>query len=521
MKNSRFFKKVLAIVVSLSLALSCSIPAFAAEDAQGAGMLEDLIKINTTSVGSLTAYLTDLLNNWSKNADSIKSIKFSDAFGSITELFRLLPDQNINTSEQAGSISKFGFDGKAITLDTLKESMFLLSPRFENMAVDTLLGSDNIETLKKALDEALNLIPTIPGAGIDRSLLTQIEDRLFEAFENAGVFKEGSETELNIVKKVLNVINEALVGREAYKASDLLNAIKAEVEKYLGENNDMTGDQLIKLIFSGIESYFNSAENNGEMLPDGTPVVLTLVLNDGSEPITVDAEVGQSVDLSEIVPVREGYTFEGWFGDADFTQAVTEIVFAGDVTIYAKWKENGSDPADENPFTDVNELDYFYNPVLWAVKYNITEGTSPTKFSPENPCTRAQAMTFLWRAAGEPDVSGQYNVFSDIKPSDYYYQAVLWGVSTGLTTGTSPTTFSPNEPCTRAQIVTFLYRGSGKTAVSGATPFVDVNADAYYAKAVNWAVSERITTGTSSTTFSPDLTCTRGQIVTFLYRFVN
>ena len=155
------------------------------------------------------------------------------------------------------------------------------------------------------------------------------------------------------------------------------------------------------------------------------------------------------------------------------------------------------------------------------MKYNITEGSSPTKFSPENPCTRAQAMTFLWRAAGEPAAPSQYNMFVDIKPSDYYYQAVLWGVSLGLTNGTSATTFSPNDPCTRAQIVTLLYRGSGTTVYSGVTPFTDVPPDAYYAKAVSWAVSERITTGTSSTTFSPDLTCTRGQIVTFLYRFVN
>ncbi|MCC8079950.1 MAG: S-layer homology domain-containing protein [Oscillospiraceae bacterium] len=125
-------------------------------------------------------------------------------------------------------------------------------------------------------------------------------------------------------------------------------------------------------------------------------------------------------------------------------------------------------------------------------------------------------MTFLWRAIGSPEVSGE-NPFTDVSEDDYYYTAVLWALQNGITTGTSDTEFSPDATCTRAEIVTFLYRASGETFEAAET-FTDVSADAWYAEAVAWAAAEGITTGTSDTTFTPDASCTRGQIVTFLYR---
>jgi len=168
-------------------------------------------------------------------------------------------------------------------------------------------------------------------------------------------------------------------------------------------------------------------------------------------------------------------------------------------------------------FVDVPENAYYTPAVNWAVEKGVTKGTSATTFSPDAACTRAQIVTFLYRAAGSPAVKSTVNPFTDVTASDYYYNAVLWAVENGITTGTSETTFSPNESCTRAQCVTFLYRAVGSAATAKAS-FTDVSADAYYAPAVDWAVEKGVTTGTSATTFSPDAACTRAQIVTFLYR---
>ena len=173
-------------------------------------------------------------------------------------------------------------------------------------------------------------------------------------------------------------------------------------------------------------------------------------------------------------------------------------------------------------FDDVMDPDaYYFEPVYWAFDHNpqITKGTSDYLFSPDDGCTRAQAVTFLWRAAGEPEPTSKDNPFEDIKESDYFYKAVLWAVEKNITTGTTATTFRPNQTCTRAQIVTFLWRNENKPAPESAeNPFEDVNKTDYFADAVLWAVEKGITTGTSATTFRPDNTCTRGQIVTFLYR---
>lgn len=177
-------------------------------------------------------------------------------------------------------------------------------------------------------------------------------------------------------------------------------------------------------------------------------------------------------------------------------------------------------PGAKNPFTDVAKDQYYYEPVLWAVNHTpqITAGTSATTFSPAATCTRGQVVTFLWRAAGCPEPKSTSNPFTDVQSSDYFFKAVLWAAEKGVTAGTSATTFSPNDPCTRAHVVTFLWRANNKPAASGANPFSDVKAGEYYTDAVLWAVARNITQGTSATTFSPANPCTRGQIVTFLYR---
>ena len=184
------------------------------------------------------------------------------------------------------------------------------------------------------------------------------------------------------------------------------------------------------------------------------------------------------------------------------------------VTVETSFKLIETEP--ENPFTDISKNDYFYDAVLWAADKGITSGVTDTLFAPNASCTRAQMVTFLWRANGSPVVDYAMN-FTDVPADAYYADAVRWAVSKGITSGTSATTFAPDMTVTRAQTVTFLYRAAGTPAVSGGS-FADVDANAYYADAVAWAVAEGITSGTSATTFSPDAACTRGQIVTFLYR---
>ncbi len=178
--------------------------------------------------------------------------------------------------------------------------------------------------------------------------------------------------------------------------------------------------------------------------------------------------------------------------------------------------------ANGNPqtgvFVDVATGSYYEDAVDWAVENGITKGTDDTHFSPDGICTRAQAVTFLWRTAGSPASKTSTMPFTDVPVGSYYYDAVLWAVENGITKGTSDTTFSPNTTCSRAQIVTFLWRSEKSPAAGTANPFADVKSTAYYADAVLWAVKENITKGTTSTTFSPNADCTRAQIVTFLWR---
>ena len=174
------------------------------------------------------------------------------------------------------------------------------------------------------------------------------------------------------------------------------------------------------------------------------------------------------------------------------------------------------------PFQDVDPSAYYNVPVWWAVENQITSGMTQTTFGPENICTRAQVVTFLWRASGEPEPAAKNNPFKDVLETDYFYKAVLWAVEKGITNGISADQFAPSQSCTRAQVATFLWRSQGKpTAANTNHPFTDIKSGDYYFEAVLWAVEAGVTNGMSPTTFAPDETCTRGQIVTFLYRALN
>ncbi len=172
-------------------------------------------------------------------------------------------------------------------------------------------------------------------------------------------------------------------------------------------------------------------------------------------------------------------------------------------------------------FTDVKEGAYYVDAVNWAVDKKVTSGKTETTFAPNDSCTRAQAVTFLWRAAGSPEPTASEMTFTNVKADSYYYKAVLWAVENKITSGMSDTLFAPDATCSRSQIVTFLYRMQNSPESKAENPFTDVKADAYYANAVLWAVENGVTTGASATTFDPAGDCTRGQIVTFLYRCLS
>lgn len=244
-------------------------------------------------------------------------------------------------------------------------------------------------------------------------------------------------------------------------------------------------------------------------------------------------------------PVRSGYKFDGWYKDEQYSEKFifindTNDVMGGydrvyeDITLYAKWiknsEENQEKPSQtekplETPklsFVDVTKGQYYYDAVMWAVEEGITSGTSATTFSPDANCSRAQVVTFLHRMIASPEPAAITLPFVDVKEDAYYYKPVKWAYGSGITGGTSVNTFSPDDNCTRAQVVTFLWRTAGQPKPSGnSNPFTDVKADSYYYDAVLWAVENGITGGTSDDAFSPDNNCTRAQVVTFLYRFIN
>ena len=196
-------------------------------------------------------------------------------------------------------------------------------------------------------------------------------------------------------------------------------------------------------------------------------------------------------------------------GDGKYTFTMP----AGKVEVKATFMEDNS---VLNFFYDVPNDAFFYEAVKWAVKSGVTNGLSDTMFGPYESCTRAQIVTFLWRAAGSPEPKTASS-FTDVSASAYYAKAVAWAVENGITNGMTATMFAPDATCTRGQSVTFLYRAL-KGSASGSTNFTDVKSDAFYADAINWAVANNVTNGTSNTTFSPNADCTRAEIVTFLYR---
>ena len=253
------------------------------------------------------------------------------------------------------------------------------------------------------------------------------------------------------------------------------------------------------------DSYYTikaAAGTGGSISPSGS----VSVREGRDQTFTITPDKGYAVSNVKIdgksIGAVKSYTFE----NVRRTHTI-EVIFM---------KANGN--PQTGVFVDVATGSYYEDAVDWAVENGITQGTDDTHFVPDGICTRAQAVAFLWRAAGSPKPETCTMPFADVPAGSYYYDAVLWAVENGITKGTSDTTFNPNMTCTRAQIVAFLWRSEKSPAAGTANPFADVKSTAYYADAVLWAVKENITRGTTNTTFSPDADCTRSQIVTFLWR---
>ena len=240
----------------------------------------------------------------------------------------------------------------------------------------------------------------------------------------------------------------------------------------------------------------------------------------GSISPTGNVSVREGRDQTFTITPNKGYAVAKVLIDSKNVGAVKSYTFENvkkNHTIEVVFMKASGNP-QTGVFVDVPEGSYYEEAVNWAVEKGITTGTDAPHFSPDGICTRAQAVTFLWRAAGSPAAKSAVMPFTDVKVGSYYYDAVLWAVENGITKGTSETMFSPDATCSRAQIVTFLWRSQKSPAAGTANPFTDVKASAYYADAVLWAVKEDVTKGTTNTTFSPDANCTRAQIVTFIWR---
>ena len=243
------------------------------------------------------------------------------------------------------------------------------------------------------------------------------------------------------------------------------------------------------------------------------------VLNDGNgKAFASPAKAAADTAITLTATPNAGYHFKAWrviLGGVTITDNKFTMP-AEDVEVQAVFEKDA--PISKHPFLDVPAGAYYEDAVVWAVGKGITSGTNATTFDPNGTCTRAQAVTFLWRAAGSPTPKTKLMPFPDVPVGSYYWNAVLWAIEQGITEGTSYLTFSPNDSCTRAQIVTFLWRAKGNPAVTGNAPFTDVPPDAYYAAAVTWAEKNGITGGIGNGLFGSNNTCTRAQIVTFLYR---
>ena len=337
----------------------------------------------------------------------------------------------------------------------------------------------------------------------------------------------GTAPDLSKPERDVDYTVEGLLGEDALLTAPSLSYDPAEPDmtqpgsaKILADGADAGGNYAITYVPGTLSIVRRSSGGGG-----GGTVTYPVVIPEQSENGTVTAQPKEAAKGSTVtitVTPDSGYTLEDLVvtdkngeklpltdkGDGDYSFAMPD----GKVEVKASFAKQQED----KDFDDVSKDDYYYDAVHWAADKGVTSGVGDGLFAPDAACTRAQIVTFLWRTTGSPE-PGSLRSFSDVPADAYYAKAVAWAVEKGITIGTDATHFSPEETCTRAQSVTFLYRANGQPA-AGAASFRDVPADAYYAKAVAWAAEKGITKGVAEGLFGPEETCTRAQIVSFLYR---
>ena len=366
-----------------------------------------------------------------------------------------------------------------------------------NTAVDgvvrgkAFVSQANVDAMAQAIKDA---IAALQYKGAD---YTKVDEAIAKANAlNKDNYKDfsGVEAAVKAVVRDKNITEQSEVDAMAKAIEDAIAALEQKPSSGGDDNAPTYAIEVDKDIRNG------EVTANRRYAERGDTVTITVTPDKGYtlETLTVTDKNGKDVALTKKSDTE--YTF---------------VMPAGKVEITPSFVKQAEEPS--RVFVDVKTGDYFYDAVQWAVGKGITNGTSAETFSPEAPCTRAQIVTFLWRAAGSPVVNYAMDL-SDVAGDAYYAEAVRWALSEGITTGTSDHTFSPDAVCTREQAVTFLWRAAGSPAVSGESAFEDVGADAYYARAVAWAAQNGVTNGISQTLFGTGSDCTRAQIVTFLYR---
>lgn len=341
-----------------------------------------------------------------------------------------------------------------------------------------------------------------PYCGAEPADYSGVKAALANIPEDMSSYTEESATAVNAAKN--NVVTGKIIAKQAdvdAMAKAIEDAVAALVKKPSPSGSSSSSSSRPSYPITTPDKTENGSVNiSSTSAKRGSVVTITVTPDAGYvlDELTVTDKDGKELSLTKKSDTE--YTF---------------VMPAGKVEITPSFVKQAEEPS--RVFVDVKTGDYFYDAVLWAVGKGITNGTSAETFSPEDPCTRAQIVTFLWRAAGSPVVNYAMDL-SDVAGDAYYAEAVRWALSEGITTGTSADQFSPDATCTREQAVTFLYRAAGSPAVSGESAFEDVGADAYYARAVAWAAQNGVTNGISQALFGTGSDCTRAQIVTFLYR---
>ncbi len=390
---------------------------------------------------------------------------------------------------------------------------------------------EQIEAAKKVAEMIENL-PAVENVTLADAAKINEAKAAYDKLEKKELVNNELTKKLNDALAKLDELNNAAEAdkRAAKRVEDMINALpalkdlslrnKAEVEAARNAYRALTEEQK-KLVSADALLKLEAAEKAISWLDQFSSNIT--VKNSLHGWVSVSHTYAAKGDLVTItVHPDKDYQLDtlsvkNFFGEtihvSGRNNVYTFVMPGTSVTVEATFK-----PVGQVDFYDVNYRDYYYDAVQWAVSKGITTGVSEYYFAPERTCTRAEAVTFLWRAAGSPRPWRNNNNFSDVNYSDYYYDAVQWAVEEGIVKGTSETTFSPNAVCDRGQIVTLLWRANGSRISTSVNPFWDVDTNDYFYDAVQWAVSNDITTGVTSGTFAPADACTRAQIVTFLYR---